>query len=85
MLRPPDNQEMWRARVEVVIPSRDAGFEITAAVCTGCGRTFEPTPNQLACCPSCRAAASRNAKVSKYRELRAGLDALFGVTDEHRS
>jgi hypothetical protein len=30
---------------------------------------------------SCRAATSRRAKVDKYRELRAGLDALFGIFD----
>ena len=49
-------------------------------VCPGCGNEFIPSrPNQQACRPSCRAAASRQARVSQYRALRAGLDALFGI------
>jgi hypothetical protein len=49
-------------------------------VCVGCGSEFVPARgNQQACRPACRAAASRQARVSQYRALRAGLDALFGV------
>jgi hypothetical protein len=46
-----------------------------------CGSEFTPTrENQRSCRPSCRALASRQARVSKYHELRAGLDALFGIS-----
>jgi hypothetical protein len=50
-------------------------------VCPGCGAEFQPTrPNQVSCRPSCRARASRQKKVTRYLELRAGLDAMFGIT-----
>lgn len=67
------------------VPDRGArgARALSRTICQGCGDEFQPTrPNQVSCRPSCRARASRNAKVNKYRELRAGLDALFGVTRE---
>jgi hypothetical protein len=48
-------------------------------VCPGCGAEFQTTrPNQVSCRPSCRAHASRQKKVTRYLELRAGLDAMLG-------
>jgi uncharacterized OB-fold protein len=55
---------------------------LPTAVCLGCGAEFVPARSGQRCCrPSCRAKASRDVRVNRYREIRKGLDALFGITD----
>ena len=65
-------------------PTPDLGASgaraLPCAICRGCGAEFQPTrPNQVSCRPSCRARASRQNRVNQYLELRAGLDAMFGI------
>jgi hypothetical protein len=87
LMETPGDGRQPKGRQLVLTPDRGASGAralsggLAVRVCEGCGSEFHPTrPNQVSCRPSCRARASRQKRVHKYLELRAGLDAMFGVT-----